>query len=343
MVLNEMVYDPNGSNNSSLLSLVAGTITFVAGETAKHGDMKVDTPVATMGIRGTAVLVEIDFTIPSADPHSSLPSLPTLPPSDPSLPPLGATPRAASSDCEHSRFWSSRTAPPVRTSCSTRPRYCRSRPSIRPDSRSTSATARSASRNAPLSPDVQKLITDVFSLKFTSTDSNTKLAGNFTDTIVPDSSSPFHLANGSIVPILFVDSGNKSSSVSGNSNGPTDVFIPIINDFAPTASATAPTNALIEAGSGIAGVSTSSATVSIADVDGTASFDTAALGTAGWTSTDGGLTYHLAGTYGAATFTVATGVVSYQLDNSKTTTQALTAGTAATDSFVIPVKELEAL
>ncbi len=61
MVLNEMVYDPNGSNNSSLLSLVAGTISFVAGETAKHGDMKVDTPVATMGIRGTAVLVEIGF------------------------------------------------------------------------------------------------------------------------------------------------------------------------------------------------------------------------------------------------------------------------------------------
>src|SRR3981189_2356444 len=64
MVLNEMVYDPNGSNNSSLISLVAGTISFVAGETAKHGDMKVDTPVATMGIRGTAVLVEIDFDVP---------------------------------------------------------------------------------------------------------------------------------------------------------------------------------------------------------------------------------------------------------------------------------------
>src|SRR5579871_4404788 len=70
MVLNEMVYDPNGSNNSSLLSLVAGTITFVAGETAKHGDMKVDTPVATMGIRGTAVLVEIDFTVPGQTPDA---------------------------------------------------------------------------------------------------------------------------------------------------------------------------------------------------------------------------------------------------------------------------------
>lgn len=64
MVLNEMVYDPNGSNNSSLLSLVQGTITFVAGETAKKGDMRVDTPVATMGIRGTAVLVEIGFEVP---------------------------------------------------------------------------------------------------------------------------------------------------------------------------------------------------------------------------------------------------------------------------------------
>ena len=65
MVLNDMVYDPNGSSNSSLLTLVSGTISFVAGETAKHGDMKVDTPTATLGIRGTAVLVEIDFTVPS--------------------------------------------------------------------------------------------------------------------------------------------------------------------------------------------------------------------------------------------------------------------------------------
>src|SRR5262249_55124654 len=59
MVLNDMVYDPNGSSNSSFLSLVQGSITFVAGQTAKNGSMKIDTPVATMGIRGTAVLVEI--------------------------------------------------------------------------------------------------------------------------------------------------------------------------------------------------------------------------------------------------------------------------------------------
>ena len=58
MVLNEFVYNAGG-NNSALVSLVQGTFSFVAGQVAKTGDMRVDTPVATMGIRGTAVLVEI--------------------------------------------------------------------------------------------------------------------------------------------------------------------------------------------------------------------------------------------------------------------------------------------
>jgi len=59
MVLNEFVYDPNGKSNSTLFSLTKGTFTFVAGKIAKTGDMKIDTPVATMGIRGTTPHVEI--------------------------------------------------------------------------------------------------------------------------------------------------------------------------------------------------------------------------------------------------------------------------------------------
>ena len=51
MVMNEFIYDPNSKSNSSLLSLTKGTFTFVAGKIAKSGDMKVNTPVATMGIR----------------------------------------------------------------------------------------------------------------------------------------------------------------------------------------------------------------------------------------------------------------------------------------------------
>ncbi len=59
MVLNEFVYDPGSTSNSTLLNLTKGTFTFVAGKVAKTGDMKVDTPVATMGIRGTTPRVEI--------------------------------------------------------------------------------------------------------------------------------------------------------------------------------------------------------------------------------------------------------------------------------------------
>ena len=59
MTLNEFVYDPNGKSNSTLFNLTTGTFTFVAGNIAKTGNMKVDTPVATMGIRGTTPHVEI--------------------------------------------------------------------------------------------------------------------------------------------------------------------------------------------------------------------------------------------------------------------------------------------
>jgi hypothetical protein len=59
MTLNEFVYDPNGKSNSTLVNLTKGTFTFVAGQIAKTGDMKIETPVATMGIRGTTPHIEI--------------------------------------------------------------------------------------------------------------------------------------------------------------------------------------------------------------------------------------------------------------------------------------------
>lgn len=53
MIVNEFVYDPKGSANSQLLDLVQGSLTFISGEVAHNGDMRIGTPVATMGIRGT--------------------------------------------------------------------------------------------------------------------------------------------------------------------------------------------------------------------------------------------------------------------------------------------------
>lgn len=59
MVLNDMVYVAGSDANSALFTLVQGLIGFVAGQVAKTGDLKVETPVATMAIRGTAVQTEI--------------------------------------------------------------------------------------------------------------------------------------------------------------------------------------------------------------------------------------------------------------------------------------------
>lgn len=59
LMLNDLTYDATSTSNTSLFTLVQGAANFVAGQVAKTGDMKVATPVATMGIRGTAVILDI--------------------------------------------------------------------------------------------------------------------------------------------------------------------------------------------------------------------------------------------------------------------------------------------
>jgi hypothetical protein len=57
MVLDEMVYDPRGTDNKLGISLVQGAFAFVSGQIAKTAPdaMTLSTPVATIGIRGTTV------------------------------------------------------------------------------------------------------------------------------------------------------------------------------------------------------------------------------------------------------------------------------------------------
>ncbi|WP_404382174.1 FecR domain-containing protein [Caenispirillum salinarum] len=61
MVLDEMIYDPDGGDGSSQFSLVSGVFSFVSGQIAKSGPdaMQVNTPVATIGIRGTKGVIKV--------------------------------------------------------------------------------------------------------------------------------------------------------------------------------------------------------------------------------------------------------------------------------------------
>ena len=63
IALSEFVYDPNGTDNSSVINLVRGQLSFISGQIAHTGDMKVVTPVATMGIRGTVGIASYGDTL----------------------------------------------------------------------------------------------------------------------------------------------------------------------------------------------------------------------------------------------------------------------------------------
>jgi fibronectin-binding autotransporter adhesin len=191
MVLNEMVYDPNGSNNSSLLSLVAGTITFVAGETAKHGDMKIDTPVATMGIRGTAVLVEIDFDTAGQNglPDTKFQVL---------VEPDGTTGSYI--------LFDKVTLTPFAIVDKAGTQFSFSNGNF-----SQSLTG--------LTPEVQKLITDVFAQRF-SDNTNTKTFDHHSDFSTLDTLPPFKVGNITVTPVILLVNTPAATSTS-NSNGPT--------------------------------------------------------------------------------------------------------------------------
>ncbi len=62
LMLNDLTFDATSTSNTSLFTLMQGAASFVAGQVAKTGDMKVGTPVATVGIRGTAVILDISST-----------------------------------------------------------------------------------------------------------------------------------------------------------------------------------------------------------------------------------------------------------------------------------------
>ena len=59
IVIDDFVYQDGGSANAASINVAVGTAAFVASLVAKTGDMKISTPSATLGIRGTTGVVEV--------------------------------------------------------------------------------------------------------------------------------------------------------------------------------------------------------------------------------------------------------------------------------------------
>ena len=60
ITVDNYIYEDGGKQNSALFDITKGTVAFVASAVAKSGDMKITTPTATLGIRGTSGLVEVN-------------------------------------------------------------------------------------------------------------------------------------------------------------------------------------------------------------------------------------------------------------------------------------------
>lgn len=59
VTVDNYVYEEGGKQNAALFDIARGTVAFVAAEVAHTGDMKISTPTASLGIRGTTGLVEV--------------------------------------------------------------------------------------------------------------------------------------------------------------------------------------------------------------------------------------------------------------------------------------------
>ena len=59
ITIDNYVYEEGGSQNAASFDIAKGTVAFVAAAVAKTGDMKITTPTASLGIRGTTGLVEV--------------------------------------------------------------------------------------------------------------------------------------------------------------------------------------------------------------------------------------------------------------------------------------------
>jgi hypothetical protein len=59
LAVDEFVYQRGGTDNAAIFNVVRGTAAFVAAEVAHTGNMKIDTPTSSLGIRGTTGLVEV--------------------------------------------------------------------------------------------------------------------------------------------------------------------------------------------------------------------------------------------------------------------------------------------
>ena len=317
MVLSDMVYDPNGSSNSALINIVQGGITFVAGKVAKTGDMKVATPVATMGIRGTTVISKYNVSDGTAE-------ISLLPDQDGSRGVIAVLDNTNLSNVLY-------------TITDTNIKLV-----IRPVGGGQVTTQVGTLSPAELSINAgfAQLVYEI---------SNSISANPLTIDLQPRTAPSRGSGDTPPPPVNNDPDHNLSQAVQHDFVGKitfvggVDPLLPIGSSYLVTFataenlsvfSITPP--AVIEAGVQGPGTPTSTVPIVLSDVDAIPSFDVAAMLANGWVGNSGG-TLSQTGTYGTATLDPNTGNITFVLDNTKA--DDLSQGEHVTDVFNVLVKD----
>jgi len=82
ITIDNYVYEDGGKQNAAIFNIGRGTVGFVAASVAKTGDMKIDTPTATLGIRGTTGLVEVPDNVTPAQQNAGTVAIKLYPDAD---------------------------------------------------------------------------------------------------------------------------------------------------------------------------------------------------------------------------------------------------------------------
>src|SRR5437763_15336204 len=70
ITIDTYVYEDGGKQNAGIFDVAKGAAAFAAAAVAKTGDMKINTPTATLGIRGTTGLVEVPVGAAANNPNN---------------------------------------------------------------------------------------------------------------------------------------------------------------------------------------------------------------------------------------------------------------------------------
>jgi len=70
ITIDNYLYQDGGKDNAGIFDIGRGTVAFVAAALARTGDMKITTPTATMGIRGTTGVVDVPEDAAAANPRN---------------------------------------------------------------------------------------------------------------------------------------------------------------------------------------------------------------------------------------------------------------------------------